>query len=91
MRVKRIGKATAARLQALRSEDLQALGVIAQFERRDRQYVAVEPTANLDPNRGVRRKGDVLQLGLTGSEINGVRQRLEWLVGRLRDGRLTTF
>jgi hypothetical protein len=91
MRVKRIGKATAARLEALRSEDLQALGVIAQFERKGGQYVAVEPTANLDPYRGVRRKGDVLQLGLTGPEINGVRQRLEWLVGRLRDGRLTTF
>ena len=92
MRVKRIGKATAARLESLRSEDLaQALGVIAQFERREGQYVAVEPTANLDPYRGVRRKGDVLQLGLTGPEIDGVRQRLEWLVGRLRDGRLTTF
>ncbi len=91
MRVKRIGRATAARLEALRSEDLQALGVIAQFERRDGQYVAVAPTANLDPYRGVRQKGDVLQLGLTGPEINGVRERLEWLVGRLRDGRLTTF
>ncbi|PYO93715.1 MAG: hypothetical protein DMD62_08725 [Gemmatimonadetes bacterium] len=92
MRVKRIGRATATRLERLRSEDLtHALGVMAQFERRAGQYVVVEPTANLDPSRGVRRKGDVLQLGLTEPEIDGVRRRLEWLVGRLRDGRLTTF
>jgi hypothetical protein len=92
LRVKRVGQATAARLQRMRSEDLTGtLGVIAQFERRDGQYVPVERTANVDPNRGVRRKGDVLQLGLTAAEIDGVRQRLEWLVGRLKSGRLTTF
>ena len=92
LRVKRVGQATAARLQRMRSEDLvAALAVIAQFERRDGQYVRVARTANLDPNRGVRRKGDVLQLGLTAAEIDGVRQRLEWLVGRLKSGRLTTF
>jgi hypothetical protein len=92
LRVKRVGQATAARLQRMRSEDLTGtLGVIAQFERRDGQYVRVARTANLDPNRGVRRKGDVLQLGLTAAEIDGVRQRLEWLVGRLKSGRLTTF
>src|SRR5262249_50148648 len=45
LRVKRIGRATAARLQSIRSEQLtQALAVIAQFERRNGQYVAVEPT-----------------------------------------------
>jgi len=92
LRVKRLGQATAARLQRMRSEDLiTALAVIAQFERRDGQYVAVERTANLDPYRGVRRKGDVLQLGLTGAEIDGVRERLEWLVGRMRSARVTTF
>jgi hypothetical protein len=92
LRVKRVGQATAARLQRMRSEDLvEALAVIAQFERRDGQYVRVARTANLDPNRGVRRKGDVLQLGLTAAEIDGVRQRLEWLVGRLKSGRLTAF
>jgi hypothetical protein len=92
LRVKRLGQATAARLQRIRSEDLiTALAVIAQFERRDGQYVTVERTANLDPYRGVRRKGDVLQLGLTGAEIDGVRERLEWLVGRIRSARVTTF
>lgn len=92
LRVKRLGQATAARLQRIRSEDLvAALAVIAQFERRDGRYVPVDRTVNLDPNRGVRRKGDVLQLGLTAAEVDGVRQRLEWLVGRLKSGRLTTF
>jgi len=92
LRVKRLGQATAARLQRIRSEDLiDALAVIAQFERRDGRYVPVERTVNLDPNRGVRRKGDVLQLGLTETEIDGVRERLEWLLGRIRSGGLTTF
>jgi len=92
LRVKRLGWATAARLQRIRPEDLiDALAVIAQFERRDGQYVPVDRTANLDRHRGVRRRGDVLQLGLTGAEIDGVRQRLEWLVGRIKSGRVSTF
>lgn len=92
LRVKRLGRATVARLQRIRSEDLtQALAVLAQFERQGGQYVAVEPTGNLDAYRGVRRTDDVLQLGLTGGEIDGVRERLEWLLGRIRDGKVTAF
>jgi len=92
LRVKRLPRGTVTRLEQLRPEDLErALAVLAQFEMHAGQYVPVEPGANIESGRGVRRKGDVLQLGLTSSEIAGVRRRLERLVSRVRDGHVETF
>jgi hypothetical protein len=92
MRVKRVSAATAARLRAISDTTLtRALGVIAQFERRGDEYVAAEPGANLDPQRGVRRNATILQFGLTRSEIDGVRDRLRDLIERIDRGKIRTF
>jgi hypothetical protein len=92
MRVDRISAATAARLRAISDETLtKALGVVAQFERRGDEYVTVAPGPNLDPKRGIRRNATTLQIGLTASEIKGVRERLRDLIERVDRGKVRTF
>lgn len=92
MRVKRVSAATVARLRSINDGNLTtALGVVAQFERRGDDWVATPAGPNLDPGKGVRRKGSTLQLGLTSFEIEGVRDRLKELVKDLDRGRIKTF
>ena len=92
MRVKRVSAATVARLRSINDGNLTtALGVVAQFERRGDDWVATPAGPNLDPEKGVRRKGSTLQLGLTSFEIEGVRDRLKELVKDLDRGRIKTF
>ena len=92
MRVKRVSGATVARLRAISDSSLTAaLGVVAQFERSGDGYVAKPLGPNLDRGRGVRRAGSTLQLGLTTSEIEGVRNRLRALLKDIDRGRIKTF
>jgi hypothetical protein len=92
MRVKRVSAATAARLRSITEASLTtALGVVAQFERRGDDYVATSPGPNLDADKGVRRKGTTLQLGLTSDEIEGVRDRLKELIKDIERGNVKTF
>ena len=92
MRVKRVSAATAARLRSITEASLTtALGVVAQFERRGDDYAATSPGPNLDADKGVRRKGTTLQLGLTSSEIEGVRNRLKELIRDIERGKVKTF
>ncbi len=92
MRVKRVSAATAGRLRSIDEARLTAaLGVVAQFERRGDDYAATAPGPNLDPDRGIRRKGSTLQLGLTAVEIAGVRDRLKELIKDIDRGRIKTF
>jgi hypothetical protein len=92
LRVTRLGRTTAERLQKIRREDLdRALGVLAQFDLREGEYHEAAKGESIDDGTGVRRKGNVLQLGLTDSEIAGVHDRLKSLVKRIQDGKLATF
>jgi hypothetical protein len=92
MRVKRVSAATAARLRSINEASLAtALGVVAQFERRGDDYVTTPAGPNLDVDKGVRRKGSTLQLGLTTYEIDGVRDRLKSLLKDIDRGRIKTF
>jgi hypothetical protein len=92
LRVKRVPRATIERLRKISDEELAtALGVLAQFELRDGEYVPVPAGANLNRNRGVRRKDTMLQLGLTASEIAGVRERRNNLLRDVDAGKLQTF
>ena len=92
MRVKRVSGATAARLREITDERLTAaLAVVAQFERQGDDYVATAPGPNLDPGKGVRRKGSTLQLGLTSDEVAAVRGRLKDLVKDIDGGKIKTF
>ena len=92
MRVKSVPRATIERLRQISPDELTtALGVLAQFELRDGEYVPVPLGTNLGRDRGIRRKGTVLQLGLTAREISGVRARLDQLLSDVEKGKLATF
>ncbi len=92
LRISRLGRATADRLLRIRRADLDsALAVLAQFSLQGGEYHAAPLGEVLDRGRGVRQKGDVVQLGLTSSEIEGVHERLKSLVKRIQDGKLQTF
>ncbi|MGH7541484.1 MAG: hypothetical protein ACRELC_10835 [Gemmatimonadota bacterium] len=93
LRVDRYPARTVERLRRIELDDLDAaLGVVAQCERgEDGAFRAAEPTANLNPDEGVRRTADVLQLGLTASEIRDIHARLERFIERVDDGHYTVF
>ncbi|MGQ0561788.1 MAG: hypothetical protein ACT443_07945 [Gemmatimonadota bacterium] len=92
LRVKRFPARSIERLRRITTEDLQnALGVVAQFEIRGTELVAVAPTENLDPRRGVRKADNLVQLGLTAHEIDAVASRIRWLLKKVDDGSLETF
>ena len=92
MRVERVSAPTVARLRSINEANLTtALGVVVQFERRGDDYVATAPGPNLDADKGIRRKGSTLQLGLTSYEIEGVRDRLKSLLKDIDRGRIKTF
>jgi hypothetical protein len=67
------------------------LGILAEFEIQDGLLVAVTPTDNLDPKRGVRRNETRIQLGLKGSEINDVYGRLQRFLQMVERGSIKTF
>jgi hypothetical protein len=92
MRTRRVPRTSVERLRGITRADLDAaLGVIAQFEIRDGLLVPVPPTANLAPSRGVRRRGDTIQFGLTASEIRGIHGRMQRLIRQVDGGRLEMF
>ncbi|MGH7504423.1 MAG: hypothetical protein ACRELX_02180 [Longimicrobiales bacterium] len=92
LRVDRLPHATVERLRAVTEAELsQRLGVLVQFEVRNGMLIAVEPTANLDDDRGIRRRDGLVQIGLTRAEIHDVYRRLERLLERVDEGRITTF
>jgi len=87
LRVDAVDRALADRLRSLTLEELRArLGVIAQYELVGSRWEPREPGANLDARRGVRRRGNQLQLGLTSSEIGAVERRRQRLVYRIDKG-----
>jgi hypothetical protein len=92
LRVERLPQKTVDRLRRIQRADLErALGVVSQFEVRQGELVAVPPSANLARGRGIRRRGEVVQLGLTATEINQIHSRLQRLLQQVDSGRLQTF
>jgi hypothetical protein len=89
MRVDRLPADTVDRLRSITPAMLQdRLGVLAQWRLQDGRYVPVSRGANLWAARGVRRKGDDLQLGLTRGEINSIYKRLARLLQQVDAGQL---
>jgi hypothetical protein len=92
LRVPRVPAYTIEKLRKITRADLdRTLGVVAEYEIRDGQLVAVAPGENLNRGQGVRRKENHVQFGLTRLEIDGVESRLKSLLGRIDDGKLRTF
>lgn len=89
IRVNRLPADTVARLRTVTVPVLeQHLGVLAQWKLEGDRYVPVAPGPNLSPNRGVRRKGNDLQMGLTKSEISAVNRLLVKLLQRIDAGEI---
>jgi hypothetical protein len=92
MRVSRLPADTVERLRQVTPAALESrLGVLAQWQLQNGRYVAVPPGSNIGPRRGVRREGDLLQMGLTRIEIQSIQRLLERLLQRVDVGEITTF
>ena len=92
MKVEAVSLRTVERLRALTLEQLYAaLGVLAEFEVRDDQLVAVERGVNLGENAGIRREDGRIQFGLTAREIRDLNRRREELIRMVDRGRIKTF
>ncbi len=93
IRVKRLPRSTVERLRTLTEDDLTAqLETVAEFRiGPDRLLESVPPGPNLSADRGVRRHGDRIQLGLTRGEIHGVWRRLQDLLEDVDRGRYELF
>jgi len=89
LRVPSLPADTVARLRAVAPDDLQRrLGVLVQWRLVDGRWVAEAPGENLAPQRGVRQKDGVVQLGLTKSEIAQLDRRRKKLLELLDEGRV---
>jgi len=92
MRVDRLPKDTVERLRALDKGTLtKHLGVLAQWELRDGHYVPVPLTENIWASRGVRQKGNVVQMGLTKSEISAVARQAKALLNQVEFGKIRVY
>jgi hypothetical protein len=90
MRVQRLPADTVDRLRKITPQVLEErLGVLAQWKLQGAQYLPVPLGKNLAVNRGVRREGDDLQMGLTKSEISAVYRLLTRLIARIDAGEIT--
>ena len=90
MRVKQLPADTVERLRQVTPQLLaDRLGVLAQWQLEGRIYVPVTSGKNLSENRGVRRAGSELQMGLTKSEILAVHRLLTKLLERVDRGEIT--
>jgi hypothetical protein len=88
--VNRLPADTVGRLRKITQQTLvDRLGVLAQWKLEDRKYIPVAVGMNLSPNRGVRREGDTLQMGLTRAEIAAVHRLLTKLLEQVDRGKIT--
>jgi hypothetical protein len=90
LQVDRLPHATIERLRTISLSQLQqALGVLAEFERRDGLLIPVERAGvNLSPRRGVRVAPDRVQFGLTSLEIRDIMNRIGRLLSEVDRGRI---
>ena len=90
MRVDRIPADAVERLRKVTPEILtERLAVLAQWRLEGGNYVPVAKGRNLSETRGVRRKGDDLQMGLNKSEIRELHRLLTRLLQRIDRGEIT--
>lgn len=92
IRVSALPRQSVDRLRRITRDDLAQLGTLAQLEADSAGVLRnVPPTANVDPDSGVRVTANGLQLGLTRSEIDAVMKRLQVLLATIDAGDLGVF
>jgi hypothetical protein len=90
MRVTQLPADTVERLRKITPELMtERLGVLAQWQLEQGNYVAAPKSENMSESRGVRRSGDDLQMGLSKSEIRSVYRLLENLLERVDSGEIS--
>lgn len=91
MRVERLPHATVERLRTITREQLDALGVLVQYELHGPYHEPVAIGPDLDPGDGVVHEDGVVQLGLTEREIRDVWSRLQDLLEDIDKGNYEIF
>jgi hypothetical protein len=91
LRVSYLPADTVERLREIDSEDLDSLATVEQFAEIDERLVRSPPGPPMDPEHNVRYDDGVLQLGLSGDEIQGVRQRWHELLLRIERDELAVL
>jgi hypothetical protein len=92
LRVKKLPADAVARLRKITRDDLETrLGVLVQWKLDQGHFVQVPNGANVAAYRGVRRSGDMLQMGLTKPEIGEVYKQIQRLLAKVDSGEITTF
>lgn len=87
LRVPELPRTAIARLRTLHFEDVAALGVLGELGLDERGVLRHrDPGPNLDPERGVRIRDDVLQYGLSRDEIEELWERIVDLLEEVDDG-----
>ncbi len=92
MRVDRLPADTVERLRAITLDALrEQLAVVAQWALEDGHFVPAPLGPSLSTNRGVRRNGAVLQMGLTKPEVERVWRNRQRLLDMVDGGKLKTY
>ena len=80
------------RLRKIQRQDLDFLGVLAQFELDDKGILRPKPAGeNLDPKKGAKYKDGTLQYGLSKSEIDAVWDRIQNVIAEVDAGKIQVF
>lgn len=79
------------RLRKLTRHDLDTLLTVSQYTVTPHGLVEVPPTAPISDTEGVRREGNVIQLGLTRDEVDGIEKRLKTLLGEIDRDEIKVF
>ena len=92
IRVPALRRESVERLRQVEREQLDALGIVANFEQDDAGvYRQVPATENLDPEQGVRIRGPQVQMGLTRDEIDEIERRIRELLEAVDAGEISLF
>jgi hypothetical protein len=92
MRVDRLPADTVERLRRITLQALhERLDVVAQWKLEEGRFVAAPHGPALSTSRGVRRDGDVVQMGLSRVEVDRLWTRLRRLLEMVDDGRVKTY
>lgn len=92
LRVDRLPAAVVERLRHIDESKLtERLAVLAQWRVVERRLVSQSPGENVNPSRGVRLKGDLIQLGLSTREIKEIAQRMRRILNLVDAGKVKTF
>ena len=80
------------RLRQIQRQDLDFLGVVVQLEKDENGILKPVPAGNnLDPTKSVRIHDGIVQLGIRGSEIDDVWERIQTLIADVDSGEIPVF